>query len=73
MELEEVMRLIDIIDPTVVVPMHYRIGGLKIDEISDLDPFLKSLSGRVIEKVGKTIDIDKDEMPDKKECWVFDY
>lgn len=73
MELEEVMRLIDIIDPIVVIPMHYRIGGLKIDEISDLDPFLKSVPNRVIEKVGKTIDIDKDEMPDKKECWVFNY
>ena len=52
--------------------MHYRIGGLKIDEISDLDPFIRSVSKRTIVNIGKTIDINKDEMPVDKEIWVFD-
>ncbi len=72
LELDEVMKLIDIINPSVVIPMHYRIGGLKIDEISDLDPFIRSVSKRTIVNIGKTIDINKDEMPIDKEIWVFD-
>ncbi len=71
--LEEVLKIIDIIDPRIVIPMHYHIDGLKIDEITGIEPFIDSISGRRIVNVGKTIDIDENDIPEKDECWVFDY
>jgi len=73
MGLEEVLKLIHIIGPKIVIPMHYHIDGLKIDEITGIEPFIDSISGRRIVNVRKTIDIDEKDIPEKDECWVFDY
>lgn len=73
MGVDEIPKLIDIVDPKAVVPMHYHIDGLKIDEISGIDPFIGSISDRQIVNVGKTLDMNGGKLPKKKECWVFDY
>ena len=70
MGLEETLRFVNAVDPSVVVPMHYYVKGLTIDEISDVEPFLNAVKGRKTVNVGKTVEIN--EIPKEKECWVFD-
>jgi len=57
------------INPKIVVPMHYKIPGLSLP-ISDIDPFLAKSRFKVLH-VGNEIDIEKEELPDEKEIWVF--
>ena len=69
MGLEETLRFVNAVDPSVVVPMHYYVKGLTIDEISGVEPFLNAVKRKTV-NVGKTVDIT--EIPKEKECWVFD-
>jgi len=57
------------INPKIVVPMHYKIPGLSLP-ISGIDPFLAKNRFKVLH-VGNEIDIEKEELPDEKEIWVF--
>ena len=70
MGLEETIRFVNTVNPSVVIPMHYYVKGLTIDEISGVEPFLNAVKGRKTLNVGKTVDIT--EIPKEKECWVFD-
>jgi len=62
-------RVVDCIEPKVVVPMHYGVGGLSLR----LDPVENFLDKRDVEwsAVGNEIYIQKDDMPEKMEVWVF--
>ena len=64
-------QLIQMINPKIVVPMHYRIGGLTIP-IDNVDNFLEMIPEDFIVYVGNSTDIVKEELPEAKECWVFD-
>lgn len=59
----------NLINPKIVVPMHYKIQGLSLP-ISDVDPFLAKNKFKVVH-VGNEIDIEKDEIPEEREIWVF--
>ncbi len=69
MNLDETLRFVNAVNPSVVVPMHYHVKGLTIDEISGVEPFLNAVKRKTV-NVGKTADIT--EIPKEKECWVFD-
>lgn len=71
MELPEVRRFIEAVNPHIVIPMHYRVGGLTLP-VADIDGFLEMIPPDFVEYVGNSIDITKDELPELKECWVFD-
>lgn len=71
LDLPELRELIMETKPHVIVPMHYRTGGLTIP-VMDVEPFLEMLPGESVLYVGNTVDIVKEEMPLMKECWVFD-
>ncbi len=71
MELPEVRRFIEEVNPRIIVPMHYRVGGLTLP-VADIDGFLDMIPPEFVEYVGNSVDITKDELPDRKECWVFD-
>ena len=64
-------EFIQMVNPRVIVPMHYRFGGLTIP-IADVDSFLEMIPDDYTVYVGNSIDISKDELPEAKECWVFD-
>ena len=49
------------IKPKIIIPMHYKIGGLSIS-IAGLDPFLEQSKYKVI-YVGNEIDIEKEDLP----------
>lgn len=71
MEKDVLRKFIELVNPRVIIPMHYRIGGLTVP-VADVDQFLEMIPEDFIEYVGNEIDITKDELPDNKECWVFD-
>jgi len=57
------------IKPKIIIPMHYKIGGLSLP-IAGLDPFLEPAKHKVI-RVGNEIDIEKDDLPTEQEIWTF--
>ena len=71
MEKDKQRKMIELVNPSIVVPMHYRIGGLTIP-IESVDDFLEMIPEDYIVYVGNSVDISKDELPEAKECWVFD-
>lgn len=62
-------NVINKVKPKIIVPMHYRIGGLSIP-ISGIDPFLSKSKYKVL-KVGNEIDIEKEDLPSEPEIWTF--
>ncbi len=72
MGLDETVKFVSKVNPSIVIPMHYHADGLTIDEISGIEPFLSRIGGRKIVKVGKSTEITKDKIPQNGECWVFD-
>lgn len=71
MENDALKTFIELVNPKVLVPMHYRTGGLTIP-IASVDEFLAMIPDDYIDYVGNSVDISKDELPEAKECWVFD-
>ena len=67
----ELRKFIELVNPRIIIPMHYRFGGLTIP-VKDVDHFLQMIPEESIDYVGNSIDITKDELPEYKECWVFD-
>jgi L-ascorbate metabolism protein UlaG (beta-lactamase superfamily) len=63
-------RIIKMIKPGIIVPMHYKIGGLSIP-VQGIDQFLECNPGVKVVKVGNEIDIEKEDMPKEQEIWVF--
>ena len=57
------------LNPKIIVPMHYKIEGLSLP-IATVDEFLDEAEYRVL-KVGNEIDIEKEELPEEPEIWVF--
>jgi L-ascorbate metabolism protein UlaG (beta-lactamase superfamily) len=57
------------IKPKIIIPMHYKIGGLSIS-IAGLDPFLEQSKYKV-NYVGNEIDIEKEDLPSEPEVWTF--
>ena len=71
MVLSEVRRFVEEVNPSIVIPRHYRVGGLSIP-ISPLDDFLELIPEDNIDYVGNEIDVYIDDITDLKACWVFD-
>lgn len=72
MEKDDLKRFIEMVGARIIVPMHYRVGGLSIP-IASVDDFLEMIPEDFIDYVGNSIDIAADELPKNKECWVFDF
>ena len=62
-------NVINKIKPKIIVPMHYKIGGLSLP-IAGPDKFLEQSDCKVIH-VGNEIDIEKEDLPDNPEVWTF--
>ncbi len=62
--------VINALNPKVIVPMHFRVGGLSLS-IAPVDGFLAKASPDRIHKVGNEIEFAKDDLPEKQDIWVF--
>lgn len=71
MPLPEVKRFIELVNPTITVPMHYRVGGLSLP-ITPLDQFIDMIPEEAVDYIGNEVDVSRDDLGENKECWVFD-
>ena len=72
MELPDVKRFIELVNPRILVPMHYMVGGLSF-RLSSLDKFLDMIPDESIDFIGNELEISEGDLPDTKSCWVFDH
>ncbi len=70
LDAEGAWKVINEIKPRVVVPMHFRVGGLSLS-IAPVDGFLELVNPELVVKVGNEIELTKDDLPEKQEVWVF--
>jgi len=66
---KQAWKVIKSINPKIVIPMHYKIGGLSLP-IAGIDAFLEQNPYKLLH-VGNEIDIDKEELPQEPEVWTF--
>lgn len=71
MELPDIKKFIELVNPRIIVPMHFMVGGLSF-RLSSLNKFLEIIPDNVQDFVGNEIDITVGDLPTMKECWVFD-
>lgn len=71
MENDSLKDFINEVKPKIIIPMHYRTGGLTIP-IASVDGFLEMIPKDFIVYIGNSIEIATEELPDLKECWVFE-
>ena len=69
LDASDAWEVIKIINPKIVIPMHYKIEGLSLP-IAPVDEFLEKGDYKVL-RVGNEIDIEKEELPMEPEIWVF--
>jgi len=62
-------RVIEMIKPRIIIPMHYKIPGLSLP-LSGVEHFLEKNTYKIL-NVGNEIEIEKNELPDEPEIWVF--
>lgn len=61
---KEAVEIINQIDPRIVVPMHYKISGSKIDDLNGIDVFTKEI-GIGVESLNK-LKISKKDLPQEE-------
>ena len=66
---EKAWNVINGIKPKIVIPMHYKFGGLSLP-IAEIDLFLAKNNFDVLH-VGNEIDIEREDLPENPEIWVF--
>jgi len=66
---KQAWNVIKKIKPRIIIPMHYKIGGLSLP-ISGIDAFLEQNPYKTL-PVGNEIDIEKEDMPEEPEVWTF--
>ena len=67
----EALKVCKTMNPSVVIPMHYKMGGLSLP-IERIDPFLDAARPYyTIRHVANEIEVDKSDLPTEPEIWVF--
>lgn len=66
---DQAWKVIDKIKPKIVVPMHFKIGGLSLP-IGGVESFLNKKQHRIF-KVGNEVEINKEDLPEELEIWTF--
>ena len=61
-------KVLEKLKPRIVIPMHYRVGGLSLS-IKPVDDFLEN--AKRIQRVGNEIDFEPEDLPDELQVWVF--
>ena len=71
MPLPEIRCVLEAVNPNVIVPMHYRVGGLSIPR-TPLDEFLDMIPEDAVDYMGNEVDVSREDIDGMKQCWVFD-
>ena len=70
LKMDDIHRFIELVNPNVIIPMHYRVGGLSLP-VTPLDEFLEMIPEDAIDYMGNEVEVSKEDL-ELKECWVFD-
>ncbi len=62
-------EIVEIIKPKIAIPMHYRVSGLSIP-LANLNQFTRGHEDQVA-NVGNEINIEKEDLSNQFELWVF--
>jgi hypothetical protein len=65
------MSFIEMVGPKIIVPMHYRVGGLTIP-LDTIDVFLENVPEETIIYVGNEVDLSSEDLTEFMGVWVFD-
>ncbi|MCJ2530865.1 MAG: MBL fold metallo-hydrolase [Candidatus Thermoplasmatota archaeon] len=68
---KEAVEWVEALQPEVVVPMHYRVGGLSLS-IRPVEEFL-SLTSRPIHRLGQAVSFQPGDLEGEPKVWVFSY
>ncbi len=63
-------KVVDQLHPRVVIPMHFRVGGLSLS-IHTLEPFIRSVDEERVFRIGNELDVYLEDLPEETEYWVF--
>ncbi len=66
---KEAVDWVEAVQPQVVVPMHYRVGGLSLS-IRPVEEFL-SLTSRPIHRLGQAVSFQRGDLEGEPKVWVF--
>ena len=66
----EAHKLVEQLRPSVVIPMHFRIGGLSLS-IKTVDEFIQMAPEDKIIRVGNEVEFGYEDLPKSTEYWVF--
>lgn len=69
--LDRLETFIDATMPKIIVPMHYKVGGVTLP-ISPLDNFTSRVDSDLIIYVGNRVELTSEDIPEFTGCWVFD-
>lgn len=67
---KEAEAIVEQIEPRIIIPMHYKIPGLKVD-IDDVEPFIKAM-GLPVQKESKLRLVKKDFVLGERKLIVFE-
>ncbi len=70
LDAEMAWKVIGMLKPRVIVPMHFRIGGLSLS-IAPVDGFLAKAKPEHVVKVGNEVEMTPEDLPEEQEIWVF--
>jgi len=70
LDVKSAIKLSKKINAKIIVPMHYRIGGLALS-IRPVDDFLAEFQDDEIARVGNEVEFKPEDLPEKTEIWVF--
>ncbi len=66
----EAKETVGVINPRVVVPMHYKVHGLSLS-LRPVDEFLKLFPKEDVYHVGNSVEFDRSDLPDRTKVWIF--
>ena len=69
--MDDVRRFIELVNPNIIIPMSYRVGGLTLP-LSTIDDFLQMIPEDAVDYIGNEIDVSPEDIGEIKECWIFD-
>ena len=64
-------EFLELVNPKIIVPMHYRVGGVTIP-LKTLDGFLEDVLPENILYVGNEVELSSDDICEFSGIWVFD-
>lgn len=69
---EGAWRVVELIHPRIVVPMHYRVGGLSLS-INDITHFLDEADPDCVVKVGNEVEFSRADLEEETLVWIFTF